>query len=146
MKDKTKRIEEYAVEGLAVLKEYGFLRPTVKKDKWSTTISSLSSDIAVEVELDWRDLDVFVLVTALSDGKLPGGYYVFNGKRCRIHLEDVLKDICGVSDVDVCNLLKKQPANSDRDEATMKSRLDFYMELLKKYISVIQQQGLRLFK
>lgn len=146
MTDKTKRVEEYAIEKLSILDAHGFSRPEADREKWSTTVSSLSSDIAIELELDWRELDVFVLVTALSDGKLPGGYYVSEGRRCRIHLENVLKDGCAISEADIRSVLKQQPPRSERDETTMKSRLDDYMRLVEQHVSVIKEQGLRVFE
>lgn len=146
MTDKTKYVEKYAIKKLSALDAHGFSLPTAKREKWSTTVSSLSSDIAIELELDWRELDVFVLVTALSDGRLPGGYYVSEGKKCRIHLEDVLKDRCGISDADIQSFLKNQPSRSERDETTMKSRLDDYMRLVEQHISVIKEHGLRVFE
>ncbi len=146
MTDNTKHVEEYAIRKLAILGVHGFSQPTAKREKWSTTVSSLSSDIAIEVELDWRELDVFVLVTALSDGALPYGYYVSGGKKCRIHLEKVLKGGCAISEAEIRNSLKKPPPRSKKDETTMKSRVDDYMRLLEQHISTIKEQGLRVFE
>jgi len=141
-----KYVERYAIKKLSILKENGFSIPTAKREKWSTTVSCLSSDIAIEIELDWRELDVYVLVTALSDGSLPGGYYISGGKKCRIHLESILKDEFGVSDADIQKYLKKQPARAEKTEATMISRLDHYVQLLRQHISIIMEYGLRLFE
>lgn len=146
MTHKTRQVEAYAVEKLSALDRHGFSRPLVKRDKWSTTISSLSTEIAIELELDWRDLDVFVLVTGLSDGQLPGGYYVSNGKKCRIHLENVLKDGCGVSDADIKKSVTQQLDRCNRDEGTMERRLDEYLQLVEEHISAIQEHGLQLFE
>ena len=147
MTDKMKRLEKEAVTKLAFLSDaHGFSRLLTKRDKWTTTISALSTDIAVEIELDWRELDVFVLITALADGELPGGYYVSSGKKCRIHLENVLKDRCGVSDADLRNSVKPQVARSERDECTMERRLDEYLRLAKQHISEIRERGVRLFE
>lgn len=146
MTDKTKPVERYAIKRLSILDVHGFSRPKANREKWSTTVSSLSSDIAIEIELDWRELDVFVLVTALSDGKLPGGYYVSEGKKCRIHLENVLKDGCAIGETDIRSFLRKQPPRSERDEATMETRVDDYMRLVEQHISVIKEQGLRAFE
>ena len=67
MTDKTKHVEEYAIKKLLFLDAYGFERPTTNKDKWCTTISCSSVDISIEVELDWRELDVFVLLRAIQN-------------------------------------------------------------------------------
>lgn len=146
MTNMIKHVEEYAIKKLSALDVHGFSRPIAKRKKWSTTVSSLSSDIAIELELDWRELDVFVLVTALSDGKLPGGYYVSEGRKCRIHLEDVLKNCCGVSEADIRSCLNQQSSRSERNETTMDSRLDDYMCLLEQHLSVIKERGLRVFE
>jgi hypothetical protein len=48
--------------------------------------------VFAEVELDWRENAVFVLVGALSDGQVPDGYYVSSeGKRARWHLSEILE-------------------------------------------------------
>lgn len=146
MTDTTNRIEEYAIKKLSILDVHGFLRSAVKRERWSTTVSYLSSDIAIEVELDWRELDVFILVTALLDGSLPDGYYVSGGKKCRIHLEKVLKDGCAISESEIRSSLKKQPPRSERNETTMKGRVDDYVRLLERHMSKIKEQGLRLFE
>lgn len=47
--------------------------------------------IFVEVELDWQEEALFVLVGALVDGKVPDGYYVDGGgQKVRWHLSTVL--------------------------------------------------------
>ena len=48
--------------------------------------------VFAEVELDWRENAVFVLVGALSNGLVPDGYYVgTDGNRARWHLAEVLE-------------------------------------------------------
>ena len=48
--------------------------------------------VFAEVELDWRENAVFVLVGALSNGLVPDGYYVStDGNRARWHLAEVLE-------------------------------------------------------
>ena len=49
-------------------------------------------NIGIEIEIDWRDFDVFVLVVRLEDGNIPGGYYVSDGKPCRYHIQKVISD------------------------------------------------------
>ncbi|NLN02393.1 MAG: hypothetical protein GX174_10890, partial [Lentisphaerae bacterium] len=132
MTDKTKHVEEYAIKKLLFLDAYGFERPTTNKDKWCTTISCSSVDISIEVELDWRELDVFVLLRAIQNDGFSGGYYVSGGKRCRIHLEKFLKDSCAISEDVMRSSLRKQPPRSERNETTMKSHIDDYMWLLRR--------------
>lgn len=46
--------------------------------------------IAIEVEIDWREWDLFLLVVRLESGRLPDGYYVSSVGRCRLHLTDLM--------------------------------------------------------
>lgn len=77
---------------LASLHSYGFSKPIVSDEDWSTSLTFMLTDIALEIELDWRDFDVFVLVVRLESGKLPNGYYVSEGRPCRYHLQKVISD------------------------------------------------------
>lgn len=77
---------------LADFCSYGFSTPLVKSEDWSTTITLMLSKIALEIEMDWRDFDIFVLIVRLENGKLPCGYYVSNGRPCRYHLQKVITD------------------------------------------------------
>lgn len=85
-------MKRFVTDQLSVIKDYGFKGPIVTDDNLITTIDWLDDGIALEVELDWRDLDIFVLLVRLEDGKLPKGYYVSNGKPCRFHLQKVIKE------------------------------------------------------
>ena len=88
----TKEIESLVLDKFSFLQdEFGLDKPILNRDTWNTTVSYLSKEIGIEIELDWRDLDAFVLITKLDGGKLPKGYYVFNGETCRVHLEEVLQ-------------------------------------------------------
>jgi hypothetical protein len=65
---------------LADFYSYGFSTPLVKSEDWSTTITLMLTRIALEIEMDWRDFDIFVLIVRLENGNLPCGYYVSNGR------------------------------------------------------------------
>lgn len=67
----------------------GFKQPAVSKEDWMTRVDYLHEDIAIELELDWRDFDIFTLIVRLENGALPNGYYVSNGKKCRKHLTNI---------------------------------------------------------
>lgn len=45
---------------------------------------------AFEVECDWREQAVFVLVCRTVDGNRPPGYYMHEGHRVRVHLFEAL--------------------------------------------------------
>lgn len=85
-------IENWVINQFAELTNFGFSEPVVRRDDWSTVIDWLDTDIALELELDWREFDVFLLVVKLEDGQLPQGYYVSNGEPCRFHLQKVITE------------------------------------------------------
>lgn len=83
---------EKIIDLLKSLYSYGFSKPIVSQDDWSTSIIFKLTNIALEIELDWRDFNVFVLVVRMERGNLPSGYYVSAGKPCRYHLQKVISD------------------------------------------------------
>ena len=91
MTDQTE-IENWVINQFTELTDYGFSEPVIKREDGSSVFDWLGSDIALELEFDWRELDVFLLVVRLEDGQLPQGYYVSNGKPCRFHLQKVIKE------------------------------------------------------
>jgi len=144
--EKTEQIETLVVKKLAFLQEkHGFMSPIVNRERWCTTISYLADEIAIEIELDWRDLDVFVLITKLENGRLPSGYYVSNGKKCRIHLEKVLREVLKVDAGHIKKVLGFIPDRSQRDKSTFENRLDAYLVLIREHVTKICEKGATLF-
>ena len=45
----------------------------------------------VEVEYDWHEQAVFLLMCRTIEGARPGGYYVLAGQRVRVHLLEALE-------------------------------------------------------
>ena len=74
------------------LYSHGFSQPQMTQEKWSTTIALALTKIALEIEIDWRDFDIFLLVVRLENGAPPEGYYVSQGRPCRYHLQKVISD------------------------------------------------------
>lgn len=76
------------------LLELGYNKIVEKNDVWNYTLSYLSFEkgLAIEFEVDYRDLDIFVLVTKLENNNLPKGYYMNEGKNVRIHLEKLFEN------------------------------------------------------
>lgn len=86
------------IEGM-VLREFsalhdrhGYGAPLITKEGWLTRIDFRKGDIAIELELDWRDTLLSVLVVRLDDGHLPKGYYVDDGRPCRKHLVSLARE------------------------------------------------------
>jgi hypothetical protein len=78
---------------------FGFLRksPTVasrlEREGGRSLLTYLLPEVFVEIELDWRELAVFVLVGEPVEGKLPGGYYVDGrGRKVRWHVAAALEE------------------------------------------------------
>jgi hypothetical protein len=86
-------IEEFAVkEFSSLLLQHGFSSPQLTRENHATRIDFLFEDIAIEVELDWRDFAAFLLIVQLENGSLPNGYYVSNGKPSRKHISEVIRE------------------------------------------------------
>ena len=98
----SEEIEFFVLKKFSFLQDkFGFEKPIFNRDKWNTTVSYLSKEIGIEIELDWRDFDVFILITKLYEGKLPEGYYMSKGKTCRVHLEEILQTNLNVGKIEV---------------------------------------------
>jgi hypothetical protein len=85
-------IEAWIINELSMLVERGFCEPIICRDKWSTSIYWRHGEIAVELQIDLRDLCVSCFLVRLEGGKLPDGYLTSNGKRCRYYLNGVIHE------------------------------------------------------
>lgn len=93
MNEKRSITELAATKFSSLVSEWKFREPLIQEEKWMTRLSFLHDiGIAIEIEIDWRELEVFVLLVRLEHGSLPGGYYVSNGRVCRKHLVNVLRE------------------------------------------------------
>ncbi|MBI4356432.1 MAG: hypothetical protein HY559_00930 [Gammaproteobacteria bacterium] len=86
------KIVERIIALLSSLYAFGFTKPIANEEYWSTSITWMLKKIGVEIEIDWRDFDIFVLIVRLENGKMPNGYYVSGGQPCRYHLQKVISD------------------------------------------------------
>lgn len=55
-----------------------------------TVLAYVGEPATFEVELDWREQAVFLLVCRTIDGRRPPGYYVHEGRVVRTHLAQAL--------------------------------------------------------
>ena len=85
-------IEKWVIDQFSELENYGLSKPVIKRDHWTTSFDWLSMNIAIELELDWREFDPFMLIVRLEDHQLPQNYYVSNGKPCRFHLQKAIQE------------------------------------------------------
>ena len=144
----TKEIESLVLDKFLFLQDkFGLEKPILNSDTWNTKVSYLSKEIGIEIELDWRDLDVFILITKLDEGKLPKGYYVSNGKTCRIHLEEVLQKKLNVGKNEIQAVIQSGKKKKQiRNKETMAARIEAYQQLLNNHAGAICNAGGSLFK
>lgn len=73
-----------------LLEGLGFSRATSERNWWGVNLLYSGAEIGLEVQVDWREDAVYVLLVRMVNGHVPGGYYMFEGKRVRVHIEQVL--------------------------------------------------------
>jgi hypothetical protein len=82
------------------MEEFAFLPETgecelevIEPNTLLTTVAYKFRTIAVELQFDWRDLDVTCCISMPSKGRLPEGYLLHDGKRIRFRLGDLTPDV-----------------------------------------------------
>lgn len=87
-----KEVEKVAENEFSKATQYGFSEPKFRRYSSNTTINWFYKSISFELQLDWREFIALTYLVRLENGHLPEGYYVSNGKKCRIHLLDVISE------------------------------------------------------
>lgn len=137
-------IEQFGLQVFAFLQnEYGFNLPKVRKEAWVTRIDFIGEKIAIELEIDWREVDVFLLIVQLEAGKLPKGYYVSNGKKCRVHLLTLVQEKKWAVDQAIISQIRSQQAHSVNE---LIPKIEAYSELLYSCLTEILAEGEALFR
>lgn len=143
--DQKNRIVESIIALLVNLYSYGFSQPQVTQEEWSTTLTLMLTDIALEIEIDWRDFDIFVLVVRLENGNLPSGYYVSEGRPCRYHLQKVISDRKWKVDQEALAMIspgnKGRRQNIKRSEDGMLDRFRVYKKVLDGCVEKLVKEG-----
>lgn len=86
-------IEARALDAFDFLAKAGRKSPDWKRESEHSQVQFVLDQIFVELELDWGESALFVLVGVLVDGEAPAGYYVdATGRKVRWHLGAVLKE------------------------------------------------------
>ncbi len=144
----TEEIESLVLDNFSFLQDkFGLTKPIFNRDRWNTTVSYLSKEIGIEIELDWRDLDMSILITKLDEGKLPKGYYVSDGKTCRVHLEEVLQNNLNVGENELQEIIQSSKKKKQkRNQETMAAKIAAYQQLLNRHAGAICTAGVSLFK
>ena len=131
-------IENWVLEEFAELVELGFSKPIISHDNWSTVIDWMGAEIALELELDWREFTAFFLLVQLEEGKLPVGYYVSNGRPCRYHLQKVVKERAWTVDQAGIQVISgKQGSSEEPNVEQLKKRVIAYKAVLMSSIKQI---------
>lgn len=98
--------------------EFGFKEPQVQDQRTSSTFRYLDGELALEVEVEYCQFFIFVLVVKLEEGRLPQGYYQAKGTACRLHLQDIIKKF-GLLPAEECDVLRSlaraRAANGSND-------------------------------
>jgi|688.fasta_scaffold705008_2 hypothetical protein len=139
MNQQEELLEQVLVEFNVLVQEHGFAQPSISKEKWITRVSYLHINIGIELELDWRDFDVFTLVVCLKNGALPSGYYIDNGKKCRKHLANICTEQ---------RWIKRDPTsslNEIRTEADFKLAINSSKKMVIEHLSGLFEKGELLF-
>ncbi|MFE1242939.1 hypothetical protein ACFW35_02315 [Fictibacillus sp. NPDC058756] len=69
-----------------LVNDYGFLEPVSTDGSWKTTFLYVNDRIGIEIELNYRDMDAFVFIMKLENGKLPD----HEEEPVKSHLEDLI--------------------------------------------------------
>ncbi len=140
-------IEHFALQKFTVLQNrYSFTPPKVNRESWITRVYSVWGGLAVELEIDWREFDVFLLIVRLEAGRLPKGYYVSSSGKCRVHLINFIeRKGWPVDQALVSRIRSILPDPRRREAADLQAKIDSYFELLLSCIDQILAEGDNLF-
>jgi hypothetical protein len=68
-----------------LISDYGFSEPVATDGSWKTTFLYVNNQIGIEIELNYRDMDTFIFMSKLENGKLPQ-----NDNPVRKQLEEII--------------------------------------------------------
>lgn len=136
----TQKIEKNAIDSFAFLMEQSWFKKNgVKKTATGTYLTYFGDDLSVEIELDWRESGVFVLIVLMENGKLPKGYYSSkDGKVIRKHFYEVIKE-----EFDI-NIRVSSDAAQYTDKL-FEDEITFYAGMLKQYADLLMKKGRSIF-
>ncbi len=119
--DQRKELTDLVISEFSFLIEkYGLGLPRYDVKSYRTGLSYLGTDIGIELELDWHEFQFFSLVVRLEDGKLPNGYRVANGRKCRLYIRSLFRKGSGRSE------------NSNRAKASERSEESFIRSVIEE--------------
>jgi len=137
-------IEQLSLQAFTFLqKEYGFKPPKIRRETWMTRMDFIYGKIAIELEIDWRESDVFLLIVRLEGGNLPKGYYVSGGKRTRVHLLTIIERKSWPVDQ---SLISQIRSHRGRSASELTSKVEAYSKLLRFCLAQLLAAGDTLFE
>lgn len=139
MNQQEELLKQVLAEFDVLVQEHGFAQPSISKEDWMTRVDYLHKDIGIEIELDWRDFDVFTLIVRLENGALPSGYYVANGKKCRKHLANICTEQQWPKPASTSG------QNEKRTEADFKRAIDSSKKMVMEHLPSLLEKGESLF-
>jgi hypothetical protein len=140
-------IQRLLVEKTSFLMKFGYDKMFKIGDNWNFTLSYLSfkQEIAIEFEIDFREIDVFVLITILQKGKLPNGYYMEKGKKVKFHLEELIEH--GKIKVgDWKEITRLRTELNSLPEHKILTLIDAYCVLLKSIATELKQSDVKVLR
>ena len=105
--------------------ELGYSDPVVRKAGTISEIYVVKTH-ALQLEIDWRENDLFLYAVYLRDGKLPGKSVIYSypdGHWCRKYLEEV------------CHTKRAVVRDRERrySEEYLFERFDFYVQMIRRH-------------
>ncbi len=71
-----------------LVNDFGFSEPVATDGSWKTTFLYINDQIGIEIELNYRDMDAFIFIMKLENGKTPD--HRMEEEPEKSHLEDIL--------------------------------------------------------
>lgn len=141
-------VERFALQNFAILQsDYNFKPPRIRREGWITTVDFIRDNIAVELEIDWREFEVFLLIVRLEAGRIPKGYYISGGKKRRVYLLGLIEERQWSVDRTLVSQIRSKPKDPRvREVNALRAKIANYLKLLLSCISQILAEGERLFE
>lgn len=148
------RLIFFTTEALAFLhEEYGFALPTISEGQnlWSTTTVVFAGvDIGIEINIEWKEFVLFVMLVRLDEGKIPQGDYYrsSSGEVIRIYLQAVAqREECAVDQAILARLRARyQNTRAHFNVEGLMAQLEDYVEILRSCMGFILQNRKELFR
>ena len=142
MEDDRSSLLAHARQSFEFLEPFAGRAAIVDDKSWRSVLAYVIGSITVEVELDWRDQVVHVLLCRTVNGKRPPGYYMHDGRRMRVSLTQAL----GNGDQkDQAIALRLRTVTRQRGAAAIRPKIDVFATELHGVVHRLPEFHERLF-